>query len=255
MERKDEIVLNIECDLKSFYCKRRFSIFQWTQGDLRVFVEQLLDIPLENLILLLQSNELTLERDDDLLGQIEDLREDSTIVVKSHRPADDIDDVNRLPEKYQMSDVAYAQRKGTLRDYLQVNKLGKYSDEHRSDTSSVCKTRRERRTLNDINRWKLKEMSIGMHVKVNEPISITRFGQIAFIGTLRGIYGDFLGIVFNGPWGDSNGCYGTARYFDAMRKHASFVRPEYVEIVPRPSDHLGREECLAALPLARNVSL
>ena len=241
MERKVDIVLNIECDLKAFHCKRRFSIFQWTLGALREYVKQLLDIPQENLILLLKSNELALERDVDLLSQIEGLWEDATIVVKSHRPADDIDDLNRLPEKYQMSDVVYAQRQGTLKAYLQQNKLGKYSDEHRSEASSAYRTRKERRNLNESNRLKLKKMTIGMHVKVNEPRSMTRFGEIAFIGTLRGIYGDFLGIVFDGPWGDSNGCDGTIRYFDAMRKHASFVRPEYVEIIPKQDDQLDRE--------------
>ena len=68
-----DLVLKIKCNLKSFHCKRRFPVSQWTLGDFRRYIEQLLDISIENLILRLHSQELTAERDDDLLCNIEDL--------------------------------------------------------------------------------------------------------------------------------------------------------------------------------------
>ena len=67
----NDLTLRIECHLKSFFCKRRFPIVQWTLGDLRSYVEQLLDINVENVIILLHSHELTTDRDDDLLCKIE----------------------------------------------------------------------------------------------------------------------------------------------------------------------------------------
>jgi tubulin-folding cofactor B len=227
----NDLILRIECRLKSFYCKRRFPIFEWTLGDFRSYVEQLLDINIENLILLLNSQELTIDRDNDLLCNIKNLCENGTIIIDSHRHADDIDDVNRLPEKYRMSDEIYAQRKGTLKDYLQTNKLGKYSDHSLSLQSLSNNNNQQKRKLRELNRSKLKKIEIGMHVQVNEPMLNTRYGEVVYIGMLRGIYDEFIGIIFDGPWGDSNGCDGIIRYFDAKRKHASFIRPEYIEII------------------------
>jgi tubulin-folding cofactor B len=197
-----------------------------------LYVEQLLDINIENLILRLHSQELTVERDHDLLCNIENLYANDTIIIDSHRHADDIDDVNRLPEKYRMSDEVYSQRKGTLKDYLQRNKLGKYSESNLSLPSlSNNNSNQQKHKLRELNRIKLKKIEIGMSVQVNEPILNTRYGEVIYIGMLRGIHDEFIGVIFNGPWGDSNGCDGIIRYFDAKRKHASFIRPEYIEIV------------------------
>jgi len=228
-----DLVLRIECSLKSFYCIRRFPISEWTLGDFRLYIEQLLDINIENLILQLHSQELTVERDHDLLCNIENLYANDTIIIDSHRRTDDIDDVNRLPEKYRMSDEVYAQRKGTLKDYLQRNKLGKYSEQHLSlrSLSNNNNSNQQKHKLRELNRIKLKKIEIGMSVQVNEPILNTRYGEVVYIGMLRGIYDEFIGVIFDGPCGDSNGCDGIIRYFDAKRKHASFIRPEYVEIV------------------------
>jgi len=227
----NDLILRIECSLKSFYCKRRFPVSEWTLGDFRSYIEQLLDINIENLILLLHSQELTIDRDNDLLCNIENLYENDTILVDSHRPADDIDDVNRLPEKYRMPDEVYAQRKGTLKDYLQINKLGKYSDHRLSLQSLSSNNNEKKRKLRELNRVKLKKIEIGMHVQINEPMLNTRYGEVVYIGILRGIYDEFIGVIFDGPWGDSNGCDGIIRYFDAKRKHASFIRSEYIEIM------------------------
>ena len=225
----NEIVLKIECKLKSFHCKRRFPICEWSLGDFRSFIEQLLDISIENLIILLHSQELTIDRDQDLMCKIENLHEKDTISIDSHRPSDDIDDVNKLPEKYRMSDEVYAQRKGTLRDYLQNHKLGKYRETQSSNNNNNNQQRKQQ--LREINRLKLKELEIGMQISVNEPMTNRKYGEIVYIGILRGIYDEFIGVLFDGPYGDSNGCDGIIRYFDAKRKHASFIRPEYIEIL------------------------
>jgi hypothetical protein len=227
----DELVLRIECDLKSFYCKRRFHTSEWTLGDFRTYIEQLLDINIENLILLLHSQELRRERDHDLLCNIENLSENDTIVIDSHQQVDDIDDVNRLPEKYRMSDEVYSQRQGTLKEYLQKNQLGKYNNQSLLFQSLSNNNSQEKRKLRYLNRLKLNEIEIGMHVKVNEPILNTRYGEVVYIGVLRGIHDEFIGVIFDGPWGDSNGCDGIIKYFNAKRKHASFIRPEYIEIM------------------------
>ena len=225
----NHLVLRIECSLKSFYCIRRFPISEWTLGDFRLYIEQLLDINIENLILRLKSQELTVERDDDLLCSIENLHVNDTIIIDSHRRTDDIDDVNRLPEKYRMSDDVYAQRKGTLKDYLQRNKLGKYSESNVSLSNNS--NSQEKHKLRELNRTKLKKIEIGMRVQVNEPNFNVRYGEVVYIGMLRGIHDEFIGVRFDGPWGDSNGCDGIIRYFDAKRKHASFIRLEYIEII------------------------
>jgi len=225
------LVLRIECDLKSFYCKRRFPASEWTLGEFRSYIEQLLDIKIENLVLLLHSQELTIDRNDDLLCSIETLSENDTIVIDSHRRADDIDNVNRLSEKYRMSDEVYAQRKDTLKDYLKTNKVGKYSDHSSLLYSLSHKNNQQKRKLRELNRIKLNKIEIGMHVEVNEPMLNTRYGEVVYIGMLRGIYDEFVGVIFDGPCGDSNGCDGIIRYFDAKRKYASFIRPEYIEII------------------------
>ena len=237
----DCFILRIECNLKSFYCKRRFPISDWTLKDFRSYLEQLLDIDIDNLIVRLHSKELTREHDDDLLCKFDNLCENDTIVIDSHRRAEDIDDVNRLPEKYQMSDEVYSQRKGTLKDYLQRHKLGKYSDRTLTLSNN---NNYEKSSFRELNRMKLKKLSIGMQVQVNEPMVNKRYGEVVYIGMLRGILDEFVGVVFDGPWGDSNGCDGIIRYFDAKRKHASFVRPEYIEIEMDKTNALEKSLCM-----------
>ncbi|CAF0931905.1 unnamed protein product [Rotaria sordida] len=225
------MILRIECNLKSFYCKRQFPVSEWTLGDFRSYIQQLLDIKIENLIILLHSEELCIDQDNNLLCNIENLYENDTILIDSHHYLDDIDNINRLPEKYRMSDEVYSQRKGTLKDYLQKNKLGKYNDQNALLQSISNNNKQQVRKLYELNRIKLKKIEIGMHVQVNEPMLNIRYGEVVYIGMLRGIYDEFIGVIFDGPWGDSNGSDGIIRYFDAKRKHASFIRPEYIEII------------------------
>ena len=144
---------------------------------------------------------------------------------------DDIDNVNRLFIKYQMSDMAYSQRQRTLKEYLEKNKLGKYSEDYRNVQSTVNKNKKERRRLFALNHMKLKTIEVGMQVQVKEPMLAVRCGEVVYIGVVRGVLGEFIGVVFDGPFGDSNGCDGIIRYFEAKKKCASFVRPEYVEII------------------------
>ncbi|CAF1674266.1 unnamed protein product [Rotaria magnacalcarata] len=225
------IVLRIECNLKSFFCKRRFPVSEWTLQDFRLYIQQLFDIKKENLIILLHSEELSQNRDSRLLCDIENLYENDTIIIDSYCHVDDIDNVNRLPEKYQMSDKIYSQRKGTLKEYLQQKKIGKYSD-HNAFSQSVFNSNKQNvLKLYEMNRKKLEELYIGMHVKVNEPMLNIRYGEIVYIGMLRGIFDEFIGVLFDGPCGDSNGSDGVIQYFDARRRHASFIRPEYIEII------------------------
>lgn len=225
------IVLRIECFLKSFYCKRRFPVAEWTLGDFRCFVQQLFNIKSENLIIFLHGKELSAIDNDQLLCNMENLNENDTIIVDSRCPIDDIDNINKLSVKHQMSDEAYSKRKGTLKEYFRKNKLGKYGDHGFLLSSNAKKTKDKTHLLKELIRQKLKMIEIGMYVKVNEPRSTTRYGEVVYIGILCGVYDEFIGIVFDGPYGDSNGCDGIIRYFDAPRKHATFVRPEYVEVI------------------------
>ena len=127
--------------------------------------------------------------------------ENDTIIADSCHPTDDIDNVNRLPEKYRMSDEVYAQRKGTLKDYLQRNKLGKYSEQHLSLPSLSKNNNQEQHKLRELNHLKLKKIEIGMYVEVNEPMLKTRYGKVVYLGMLRGIHDEFIGVLFDGPWG------------------------------------------------------
>ena len=223
MSEENDPVLRIQCDLKSFYCSRRFPIFAWTLRDLRAYLEQLLNISSTNLIVRFHSEEWLHDNDDSLLGDIAQFPPQALITVDSRCPADDIDDLNRWHDKYRMSDEVYAQRRGTLREYLRSNQLGQYSTDRQA--RKIAQGKEE---LRRANRLKVKKIEIGMRVTVTEPMCKARVGEIVYIGMLRGIHDEFLGVLFDGPCGDSNGCDGSIEYFNAKAKHASFVRPEYI---------------------------
>lgn len=228
MNTTNDLILRIECPLKSFHCKRRFSSADWTLKDFCSYLEQLLDIAHENLLVLFRSKRIDIDDDRRRLIDIEHLSPNETIVVESRCPADDIDDLNRLKEKYQMSDDVYSRRKGTLKEFLRANQLGRYDERSRALSKT---THQQRKALRESNRLKLKKIDIGMRVEVNEPTFKSRAGEVIYIGIVRGIHGEFVGVQFDEPCGDSNGCDGTTQYFQAKAKHASFVRPEYIEIV------------------------
>ena len=220
-----EIILRIECSLKSFYCKRKFSIYEWTLKRFRSYLARLLSLSYDNVIIVLHSKTLTIDHDNLLLNEIDQLNSEDTIIVHSSLTKEDID---RSTEKYRMTDQKYNQRKGTLREYLKINQLGKYNQKNRSFFQKICQ---DKLKLQELNRIKMKQIHIGMYVQVNEPIAKIRYGVVVYIGMLVGIHDEFIGVIFNSPCGDSNGFDGLIQYFDAKPKHASFVRPEYVQIV------------------------
>ncbi|CAF1373656.1 unnamed protein product [Didymodactylos carnosus] len=121
----------------------------------------------KNIILKLNNN-VELTNDDFKLAEL-NLKKNDLIFIDSFNRVDDIDDVDELPEKYQM-----------------IN---------------VC--------------------------ELNKPL---RTANTQYLGILRGILELFIGVIFDEPVGDSNGQDGCIRYFDAKRKHASFIRLEYVQI-------------------------
>jgi hypothetical protein len=103
----------------------------------------------------------------------------------------------RPPERYRMCDEVYAQCKGPLKDYLQRNKLRKYSDHSISLPSLSNNNNQQKRKWHEFNRSKLKKISIGMHVQVNERMLNTRYGKVVYIRILCGIYDEFIGVLFD----------------------------------------------------------
>lgn len=122
-----------------------------------------------------------------------------------------------LVDKYRMSDEAYDQRKGTLREWIREQKQ------------------------NDPT-WKMQQPAAAQqptapqdasHIRVGDRCLVEpgeRRGQVAYVGAAPGLEGVWVGVKLDEPLGKHDGLVKGTRLFDALPKHGALVRPNNVQV-------------------------
>jgi len=133
------------------------------------------------------------------------------------------DDAASVP-KYELTQEEYASRRGTARQFLQENKIGKYNPEAEHEREQKEKQKEE-------NEKQLSEkMKINDRCEVSVVSQPTKRGTIMYIGKVHFKSGIWIGVKYDEPLGKNNGSVDNKHYFDCQDKYGAFVRPSSVKV-------------------------
>lgn len=102
-------------------------------------------------------------------------------------------------EKFELTEQQYQQKQGTLRNFLQQNRLGKYDEEE------MTKIEEKKRAVAEEEMKKAEAATIGSRCRVSVKGQPTRFGTVMYNGDLEGKRGVFIGVKFDEPLGVNDG--------------------------------------------------
>ncbi len=147
-----------------------------------------------------------------------------------------------LEKRYQLSEEQYSSRKGTLKEFLRRNKLGKYNPEiigKKEEEAKKEEEERKRAEEKDIEAMNLIE--IGRRCEVSVPNQVAKRGVVKFKGNVKFADGLWVGVKYDEPFGKNDGSVNGVRYFEAPNNYGAFVRPIHVKVGDYPEITDGLE--------------
>lgn len=147
-----------------------------------------------------------------------------------------------LEKRYQLSEEQYSNRRGTLKEYLMRNKLGKYNPDMVSKKEEEArKEEEERKHLEEKEAQIVDSIEIGQRCQVSIPNQVPKRGEIMFKGTVKFTDGLLVGVKYDEPFGKNDGSVNGVKYFEAPPNYGAFVKPIYVEVGDYPEITDGLE--------------
>lgn len=127
-----------------------------------------------------------------------------------------------VAEEFKLSEEEYAKRQGSVLQWKQSNKLGRYDPEYVKKRNEAL----------DENESKAKEIEVGNRCRVIN-IQGERRGVVRFVGKINELdKGEnvWVGIEFDEPVGKNDGSIDGVRVFTSRPNHGSFLKPKIVEV-------------------------
>lgn len=147
-----------------------------------------------------------------------------------------------LEKRFQLSEEQYANRRGTLKEFLQRNKLGKYNPEIISQKEEEArKEEEERKRAAERDKELVDSIVVGARCEVIVPNQLPKRGVVAFKGGVQFTDGLWVGVKYDEPFGKNDGSVDGVRYFDAPPNYGAFVKPAYVNVGDYPEITCGLE--------------
>jgi len=177
----------------------------------------------------------TCDNDEACLGSYIKHDEMRLHVVDIFAQRKEFEDVSKV-EKFELSLEEYSKRTGTVRSFLEQNKLGKYNAEEMKQKEEV---KRQEMEADEIA---AKATKVGDRCEVRVPGQPVRKATIMFIGTVDFSKGWWIGVRYDEPLGKNDGMVDGKRYFECYPKYGGFVKPIYVTVGDFPEETLDIEE-------------
>lgn len=156
-------------------------------------------------------------------------------VVDAFLQRKEFEDLSKV-EKFELSLEEYSKRPGTVKSFLERNKLGKYSPEE-------MKQREEKkRKEEDANEIAAKAIKVGERCEVRVPGQPVRRATVMFIGRVHFQQGLWTGIKYDEPLGKNDGTVDGKRYFECSPKYGGFVKPIHVTVGDFPEETLDTDD-------------
>lgn len=156
-------------------------------------------------------------------------------VVDAFLQRKEFEDLSKV-EKFELSLEDYSKRPGTVKSFLEHNKLGKYSPEE-------MKQREEKkRKEEEANEIAAKAVKVGDRCEVRVPGQSVRRATVMFIGKVDFQQGLWIGIKYDEPLGKNDGTVDGKRYFECNPKYGGFVKPVHVTVGDFPEETLDTDD-------------
>lgn len=147
-----------------------------------------------------------------------------------------------LDKRFQLSEEQYASRKGTLKEFLSRNKLGKYNPEILSQKEAAArKEEEERKRLEEKEKEIFNSIEVNQRCEVSIPNQVPKRGVVMFKGPVKFTSGLWIGVKYDEPFGKNDGSVDGVRYFTAPPNYGAFVKPMYVKVGDYPEITDGLE--------------
>lgn len=179
----------------------------------------------------------SLDNDDALLGSypIDDGMRihvvDSFVLRNSLNAADGADG-----EKFELSKEEYAKKSGTVRAFLERNKLGKYNEEEQRKLAKAKQAEKEAEEA------AAKAIKVGDRCEVKVPTAPTRRATVMYVGEMEGKQGLYVGVKYDEPLGKNDGSVEGKRYFECPPKYGGFTRVGNVTVGDFPEEDFELDE-------------
>ncbi|XP_075239479.1 tubulin-folding cofactor B-like [Convolutriloba macropyga] len=115
------------------------------------------------------------------------------------------------PVEY-MTEKEYDEKKGTLRDFLKTNKLGKFSEDY--------KEKKQKETEEQLALYQDMKDKVGSRVELENGVR----GELKFVGETDFATGFWAGIGLDEPYGKNNGSVNGKQYFTCVDSYGLFLR-------------------------------
>lgn len=139
-------------------------------------------------------------------------------------------------EKFELTSTQYESRQDSVRNFLKMNKLGKYNE----DEMKELEKKKEEAVQRELER--AQKITIGSRCRVSTANQPTRLGSVMYNGPLEGKKGIFIGVKFDEPLGANDGTSNGKRYFECLPKYGSFVIPTAVEVGDFPEEEINFDD-------------
>ncbi|XP_049790736.1 tubulin-folding cofactor B [Schistocerca nitens] len=139
-------------------------------------------------------------------------------------------------EKFELPPEEYAKRPGTVKAFLESNKLGKYNEEE------MKRREEERRREEEENERLAKAATVGSRCEVSVPGNPKRRGTVMYAGQVDFKDGWWIGVKYDEPLGKNDGSVNGKRYFECQPKYGGFVKPVHVTVGDFPEENYDLDE-------------
>jgi len=131
-------------------------------------------------------------------------------------------------EKFEMSEEAYDQMKGSVRDFKRKMKMGRFNEEEMKQQAETKE--RQQKEYKLMQEKCLESVKIGDRCETRVPKQPSRRGEVMFIGEAS-FKPDIIwvGIKLDEPYGKNDGEVQGKRYFTCPPNYGSMVKIEFVQ--------------------------
>jgi len=156
-----------------------------------------------------------------------------TTPVGLHSGIMDFNDTSKV-EKFEMSEDAYDNMKGSVRDFKRKLKMGRFNAEEQKQKADEKAEKDE--AYAKMQAEKRESVTVGSRCLVEAPKQPIRRGEVMYVGKVHFKEGVWVGIKLDEPCGKNNGSVEGKAYFKCANKYGSFVKVECVTCGDYPEE-------------------
>jgi len=156
-------------------------------------------------------------------------------VTDSELRKQELEDTNGV-EKFELTDVEYSKKTGTVRDFMKKNRMGKYNPEE------VAQIEKEKAEAEQMEKEAAGKIAVADRCEVAVPGQVARRGEVKYIGEVHFKPGMWVGIQYDEPFGKNDGSVEEKRYFQCQPKYGGFVRVANVTVGDFPEEGFSDDE-------------